>query len=181
MKLRYIGLIIPLLVACNENFNEQESPVAKVFDKYLLLSEVKSIIPAGTPSADSAILAQSYVRNWITKQLLLHKANQNLSDEEKNIRKQVEDYSSSILIHKYKEKLVSQKLDRRVSEDEITRYYDNNKFNFILNTPGRAGIVYRVAEIGNQHRQRAEMVSLERRQRPSGFGRILHYLGKKVR
>lgn len=135
MKLRYIGLIIPFLTACNENFEEQESPVAKVLDKYLLLSEVKSIIPAGTPSADSAILAQSYVRNWITKELLLHKANQNLSDEEKNIRKQVEDYSSSILIHKYKEKLVSQKLDRKVSEDEIARYYNNNKFNFILNTP----------------------------------------------
>ena len=135
MKLRYIGLIIPFLTACNENFDEQESPVAKVLDKYLLHSEVKSIIPAGTPSADSAILAQSYVRNWITKELLLHKAIQNLSDEEKNIRKQVEDYSSSILIHKYKEKLVAQKLDRGISDAEIARYYDNNKFNFILNTP----------------------------------------------
>ncbi len=80
-------------------------------------------------------MAQSYVRNWITRELLLHKATQNLNDEEKNIRKQVEDYSSSILIHKYKEKLISQKLSREVSEREIAQYYDANKFNFILNTP----------------------------------------------
>lgn len=135
MKLQYILLILLFLGACKENFTEQEKPVAKVFDKYLLLSEVKSVIPAGSTSADSTILAQSYVRNWVTKQLLLHKANQNLSDDEKNIRKQVEDYSSSIIIHKYKEKLVSQKLNRVVSDDEITRYYDANKLNFILNTP----------------------------------------------
>ncbi|MBC5620948.1 peptidyl-prolyl cis-trans isomerase [Butyricimonas sp. NSJ-56] len=135
MKLQYILLITLFLGACKENFPEEEKLVAKAFDKYLFLSEVNSIIPAGTPSADSTIMAQSYVRNWITKELLLHKAIQNLSDEEKNIRKQVEDYSSSILIHKYKEKLVAQKLDRGISDAEIAQYYDNNKFNFILNTP----------------------------------------------
>ena len=135
MKLQYILLITLFLGACKENFPEEEKPVAKAFDKYLFLSEVNSIIPAGAPSADSTIMAQSHVRNWITKELLLHKAIQNLSDEEKNIRKQVEDYSSSILIHKYKEKLVAQKLDRGISDAEIARYYDNNKFNFILNTP----------------------------------------------
>ena len=135
MKLQYILLITLFLGACKENFPEEEKPVAKAFDKYLFLSEVNSIIPAGAPSADSTIMAQSYVRNWITKELLLHKATQNLSDEEKNIRKQVEDYSSSILIHKYKEKLISQKLSREVSEREISQYYDANKFNFVLNTP----------------------------------------------
>lgn len=106
-----------------------------MFDKYLLSSEVDNFIPVGIPKEDSAVMAQSYTRNWITKELLLHKAGQNLTDEEKNIRKQVEDYSSSILIHKYKEKLVSQKLDREISDYEIERYYESNKLNFILSTP----------------------------------------------
>ena len=135
MKLQHILIFIPFLWACNDKFTKNEQPVAKVFDKYLLKSEVSSFIPQGTPSKDSLIMAQSYVRNWITKELLLHKATQNLSDEEKNIRKQVEDYSSSILIHKYKEKLISQKLSREISEREISQYYDANKFNFVLNTP----------------------------------------------
>ena len=135
MKLQHILIFIPFLWACNDKFAKNEQPVAKVFDKYLLKSEVSGFIPQGTPSKDSLIMAQSYVRNWITKELLLHKATQNLSDEEKNIRKQVEDYSSSILIHKYKEKLISQKLSREISEREISQYYDANKFNFVLNTP----------------------------------------------
>lgn len=135
MKLQHILFFIPFLWACNEKFTTNDLPVAKVFDKYLLKSEVTNFIPTGTSTNDSLIMAQSYVRNWITRELLLHKATQNLNDEEKNIRKQVEDYSSSILIHKYKEKLISQKLSREVSEREIAQYYDANKFNFILNTP----------------------------------------------
>jgi len=135
MKRLHILFFIPFLWACNEKFTTNDHPVAKVFDKYLLRSEVTNFIPAGTSKNDSLILAQSYVRNWITKELLLHKATQNLNDEEKNIRKQVEDYSSSILIHKYKEKLIAQKLNRDVSEREIARYYEANKFNFILSTP----------------------------------------------
>lgn len=135
MKLQHILFFIPFLWACNEKFTANDLPVAKVFDKYLLKSEVTNFIPTGTSTNDSLIMAQSYVRNWITRELLLHKATQNLNDEEKNIRKQVEDYSSSILIHKYKEKLISQKLSREVSEREIAQYYDANKFNFILNTP----------------------------------------------
>ena len=135
MKLQHILFFIPFLWACNEKFTANDLPVAKVFDKYLLKSEVTNFIPTGTSTNDSLIMAQSYVRNWITRELLLHKATQNLNDEEKNIRKQVEDYSSSILIHKYKEKLISQKLSREVGEREIAQYYDANKFNFILNTP----------------------------------------------
>ena len=135
MKLQHILFFIPFLWACNEKFTANDLPVAKGFDKYLLKSEVTNFIPTGTSTNDSLIMAQSYVRNWITRELLLHKATQNLNDEEKNIRKQVEDYSSSILIHKYKEKLISQKLSREVSEREIAQYYDANKFNFILNTP----------------------------------------------
>ena len=88
MKLQHILIFIPFLWACNDKFAKNEQPVAKVFDKYLLKSEVSGFIPQGTPSKDSLIMAQSYVRNWITKELLLHKATQNLSDEEKNIRKQ---------------------------------------------------------------------------------------------
>ena len=73
MKLQHILIFIPFLWACNDKFAKNEQPVAKVFDKYLLKSEVSGFIPQGTPSKDSLIMAQSYVRNWITKELLLHK------------------------------------------------------------------------------------------------------------
>lgn len=124
-----------LLSGCDNKIDPNDVPVAKVLDKYLLLSEVNEIIPPGTSKTDSTLIAQKYVRKWITKELLLNKALQNLSDKEKDIRKQVEEYSSSILIYKYKEKLISQKLEAQIRQAEIDEYYEKNKYNFVLRTP----------------------------------------------
>lgn len=127
--------IIAISWACNEGFKGQDVPVAKVYDKFLTRSELKELIPRDASREDSLLIAQSYINKWITKELLLHKAQQNLTDAEKNIRKQVEDYSSSLLIHKYKEKLIAQKLSANISDGEINRYYEEHKYNFVLNTP----------------------------------------------
>ncbi|MDR1415540.1 MAG: peptidyl-prolyl cis-trans isomerase [Odoribacteraceae bacterium] len=130
-----ILLFVPLC-ACKKEFAGDSASVAKVMDRYLYASEVAAFIPAGTPKQDSANMAQGYVRNWITKELLLAKAVDNLTEEERNdIRKQVEDYSASLLIHKYKGKLVAQKMDRVVRDADIDAYYDQNKVNFVLNHP----------------------------------------------
>ena len=72
-----------------------------------MYSEVLAFIPSGTSREDSILMSQNYIRNWITKKLLLHKAIENLSEQEKNIHKQVEDYRTSLLIHKYKQKLIA--------------------------------------------------------------------------
>ena len=119
---------------CGETLPRQGEPAARVFDKTLTRAEVEEIVPDGISPRDSALVAQHYVRNWVTKELLLRKAEQNLSEEERDIRKQVEDYSASLLIHKYKEKLVSQKLSTEVSEGEIAAYYEEHKYNFVLRT-----------------------------------------------
>jgi hypothetical protein len=80
-------------------------------------------------------MAQSYIRNWITQKLLLHKAIENLSAEKNDIQKQVEDYRTSLLIHKYKQKLIEQRLADEISEQEIEKYYTDNEKNFVLATP----------------------------------------------
>ena len=80
-------------------------------------------------------MAQSYIRNWITQKLLLHKAIENLSAEKNDIQKQVEDYRTSLLIHKYKQKLIEQRLADEISEQEIEKYYSDNEKTFVLATP----------------------------------------------
>ena len=123
------------LGGCRESLPLQKEPVAKVFEKYLTREDVEEIVPDGISQRDSALIAQHYVRNWVTKELLLRKATQNLTEEERDIHKQVEDYSSSLLIHKYKEKLVSQKLPTDVSEAAIASYYEEHRYNFVLRAP----------------------------------------------
>lgn len=121
--------------ACHLNKKAGDSPIAEVFDTRLMKSEIIAFIPAGTSKEDSLLMSQSYIRNWITNKLLLHKAIENLSEEEKDIQKQVEDYRTSLLIHRYKQKLISQKLSEEISDKDIENYYEKNKFNFVLSTP----------------------------------------------
>lgn len=135
MRLLIATATLFLFFSCKHQIANNDTPVAQVYDNYLMSSEISSFIPKNTKKEDSILMAQSYVRNWITKELLLHKAVENLSNEEKNIRRQVEDYRTSLLIHQYKQKLISQRLMDDISEAEIEQYYRDNKDNFILPTP----------------------------------------------
>ena len=135
MKFCFIIFFFSLLFSCTFRQLKDDKPVVKVFDSELMYSEVLAFIPSGTSREDSILMSQNYIRNWITKKLLLHKAIENLSEQEKNIHKQVEDYRTSLLIHKYKQKLIAQKLQAEIRAQDIENYYEANKQNFILTTP----------------------------------------------
>lgn len=133
MKFIIIPVLIFLLFSCTSK--TEEKPIAKVFESYLYTSEITDFIPHGTPAPDSLLMAQNYIRNWITKKLLLHKAIENLSGGEKDIQKQVDNYRTALLIHQYKQKLIAQRLVEDIKEENIQKYYDENKANFTLPTP----------------------------------------------
>jgi hypothetical protein len=67
--------------------------------------------------------------------VLLHQAIENdlqLPEEVQSIEKQVEDYRNSLIIYKYTKKLVEQKLDTNVSEEEVEKYYRTHANDFVL-------------------------------------------------
>lgn len=109
-----------------------EQPVAKVYDNYLYPSDLEHIFSSGVNKQDSLLIAKNYVDNWIKEQLLLFKAEMNLTEEQKNVERQLENYRTSLLIYKYEEEYVKQKLDTVVSVQDIEKYYEENKQNFIL-------------------------------------------------
>ena len=134
--MRFTLLFMLVLIICScEPQRTQEPPVAQVFESTLSRSEIIDFIPNGTSSEDSLLMAQNYIRNWVTQKLLLHKAIENLSNEEMNIQKQVEDYRTSLLIYQYKQKLIAQRLMDDISDEDIETYYNKNEKNFILPTP----------------------------------------------
>lgn len=110
-------------------------PVAKVFEEILYRIDISEFIPPGTSYEDSVLMAQKYIRSWVTQQLLLHKAIDNLSGEEKDLERQVKDYRTSLLIHQYKQKLIAQRLVDDIDEAEIEQYYNEHENNFVLPTP----------------------------------------------
>ncbi len=127
-----IGIFVCMVVfaACKRKLDDV--PIAKVGDKYLYKSSLANIVSSTTSPKDSLLLTKLFIDNWIETQLLLQKAEINLSDEEKDISKEVETYRSSLLIYRYEEQLLREKLDTVVTKTEIETYYNENKSNFTL-------------------------------------------------
>ena len=110
----------------------RENPLATVVGKNLYPSDLKDIFPGNLSPEDSLLILQNYVDKWVKKQLILQKAELNLTEEQKDVRLQIEEYRSSLLIYKYEQNLILQKLDTLIPAEQIEDYYTENPSNFNL-------------------------------------------------
>jgi hypothetical protein len=109
-----------------------EKPLAAVGDKYLYKSDLSSILPNNLTYSDSLKKANDYRINWIRKELMLKRAEENLSSEQKDVQSELEDYRASLIIHRYQQELVKQRLDTVITDKNIQEYYEKNSERFIL-------------------------------------------------
>ncbi|MFO7655514.1 MAG: peptidyl-prolyl cis-trans isomerase [Bacteroidales bacterium] len=136
LKIKAAVIVLAVMAAsgCKHSKNTPaESPVVRVFDKYLYPGDLDNVIPDNISKSDSTILANDYIDKWVRKQLLLRRAELNLTEDEKNVDEQLENYRSSLLIFKYEQSLIKQKLDTIIDISEIKNYYNDYPANFLLN------------------------------------------------
>jgi hypothetical protein len=132
-SLFFFFILSVAFASCNKiKKTNDEKPVARVFDQYLYPSDIDQRIPDGVSVDDSIRISRKLVEEWVREKLLLNRAEQNLSEEQKNVQKQLEEYRSSLLTFKYKQKLLSQNLDTIVSDQELQSFYSMNSSNYIL-------------------------------------------------
>ena len=144
--LLFIALIFIILNGCSLIIgNKGEEPVARVFEKRLYPSDLIDAIAPGTPEADSSIIAKRFIDTWIKDQLMLHRAELALTEEQKDFEMQIAEYRKSLLIFSYRQKLLQQKLDTVVWEEEIQSYYKDNINNFLLSQDIIKGTFIKVA------------------------------------
>lgn len=132
------GILILALFSCESlSFKEKvvETPIASVGDKHLYTEDLAGILGTDYSVDDSAKIISNYIDKWIKRQMILLKAELNLSEEDKNVSRQLEDYKTSLLIYKYEQLYIKQKLDTSITRTEVEEYYNENLSNFILNKP----------------------------------------------
>jgi len=133
---RYIlilALAIHVIGSCQIRTIEGDQVLAEVFDKKLYLSEVLPMIPESSAAADSILLQNAYIERWIRESLLMREAERNLPAD-LEIEQLVSDYKSSLILHQYEISLVENLLDTIIPEDELMRYYEDNKMQYLLET-----------------------------------------------
>lgn len=119
-------------VACQTNQVTEDSDIlVKLDDKVLMKSEVIALIPKGTSSADSLLLADSYVKKWLKESLVYDLARKNLDDEMNNIEQLVERYRQSLVRYRYQEKLIKEKLSDEIRESDKMSFYEENPQRFL--------------------------------------------------
>ena len=101
-------------------------------DKYLLRSDIEDLYSKLSGDKDSLEILSNYVNNWVQQELLYDKAELNLSEEQKDFHKLLENYRRSLIIYAYQKEWINQNLDTSVSEGEISAYYEANQANFEL-------------------------------------------------
>ncbi len=126
--------ILCSLTSCNFSDSKDVSRVAiaKAGNNYLYVDEIKNIVPANTNAKDSLELLTKYIDNWIHEALVIQKAENNLTTEQKNVEKQLQEYRNSLITYAYENELVKQKLDTVVANQEIEKYYSANQADFQL-------------------------------------------------
>lgn len=136
MRLLLLLCVLSLLTACDFFKMRQSSDVlAKVGDGYLYKESLYEVMPLGLSKDDSVQFSNQFVYNWVRNELLLSTAERNLTQDQKDFSKLIQQYRNSLLIYNYEKELVRQKLDTVVSEEEVRGYYQSHPEQFVLNSP----------------------------------------------
>lgn len=109
-----------------------EDALARVGETYLQREDVADLLEKLTGDKDSATIINNYINSWIQQELLLQRAELNLTEEQKDFQKLLEDYRKSLIIYAFEKEWIRQKLDTNVADDAILEYYEENESNFEL-------------------------------------------------
>lgn len=135
MRLLWISLVFVLFFSsCQGKKAEEKSEVViSVYGKKLYKADLENIVYEGISYNDSVLRSKVYIDKWVRNQLLIRQAENNLTPEQLDFSKRLEEYRNSLVINKYETELINQKLDTEVTEDQIYDYYNNNSAEFRLN------------------------------------------------
>lgn len=150
-------LIYPILIilsftfSCNNNKEDKREALARVFESKLYAEDFNNMIPNSLSPEDSVTFVRNKIDMWVRKQIMLNKAEINLSDKQKDINKIVEDYRASLLIDRYKQEFLKEKLDTTITDSEIEKYFKEYYESFKLNRAVIKALFFKISKKSNEN------------------------------
>jgi hypothetical protein len=118
--------------SCTQKKQEiKGKPLVEVEGKFLYLNEIQQIIPPNVNDTDSAEIAESYIRKWVTDVLMYENAKRNITNKAE-IDELVESYRKSLTIYQYQQKMIEQRLPKEPAEADLKAFYNQYNDQLIL-------------------------------------------------
>ena len=124
-----------MVCSCNYFKPQQKSQtIARVGKNYLYKSDIATLVPSGTSKEDSLLLVRDFMDRWASQKLLIEAAERNLSDvKKKEYNTLIKQYKIDLYTRAYIEEVVKRTVDTVVSQEELKKFYVENKENFKTN------------------------------------------------
>ncbi len=128
-------LVLLVVWSCDYIKPEQKpQSIARVGKNYLYKSDIATLVPQGTSKEDSILLVRDFIDRWASQKLLIEAAERNLSDvKKKEYNALIKQYKVDLYTRAYIEEVVKNTVDTIISQEELKKYYDENKENFKTN------------------------------------------------
>lgn len=131
---RIVCIIIAALLVCSCTLFDtitKGDKVVQIGRAALYKTDFEKVIPKGISPQDSVQLAKQYIDSWAIKQLMLQKAEEQLPKGERDVEKLLEDYRTQLLVFRYENKYVEERLDTLVSIREREEYFMAHPGSFV--------------------------------------------------
>ena len=121
-----------LLGSCFRGPERGRTVLASVDNVYLYEDEVEGMLPSGLSENDSLEYLKLYVDSWINQQIIIQDANKILSAREKDFNVKIRDYRNALLTFEWEKKVLREKMDTIVTNEQQLQYYEENLGEFVL-------------------------------------------------
>lgn len=109
--------------------------VATAYGQSLKASELLSGFSTGLSSADSAARAKRAIAEWLERKAIVHLAETELPEEERDFDRAVNRYRESLFIHAYEDRYLRDHLDTALTTAELQAFLDAQPDLFRLEEP----------------------------------------------
>lgn len=120
--------------------------VARVGKDVLYRSEIEDLNISGFTPEDSLRMVERYIQSWAKDRLLLDMAESRLPKADRDVAAQLEEYRRQLLVYRYEQRFVEQRLDTVISEQEYKAFYNARPESFVTHQPLMKGIYIKVSD-----------------------------------
>ncbi len=127
----YILSALIILVSCKSH-KENDLALANAYDNTLYLSQVKHYMPSHLSERDSLDFVEKFTDRWVKQQVLINAIDNDDKIDMLEIEEKIENQKNQLIVTEYQKHLIKHQLDTIVSDQELRKFYNNNKNIFKL-------------------------------------------------